>query len=240
MRIKDIVKKVTKSDSFRSLLCWTGSLYIRFVHATGRYTHINDQIAKDLWANKEPFILAFWHGRLLLMPYVWDRRQKINMLISAHRDGQLIAKTVRHLSIDTIEGSSTRGGSQALRAMLKSLKSGVSIGITPDGPRGPRMRVSDGIISVAKLSGARIIPATFASEKRRYVNSWDRFLVALPFSKGVFIWGDPLVVDKKADAQELETARLLLETAMNDLQAKADELTGHAPLPPEQSAGAVE
>ena len=162
------------------------------------------------------------------------------MLISAHRDGQIIAKTVHHFGIETIEGSTTRGGLSALRSMLKTLRSGGYIGITPDGPRGPRMRVSGGIIDIARMSGAPILPCTFSARGAVALGSWDRFILARPFSRGVFVWGDPIRVDRNGDDAAIETARLALEAELNRITEAADLHCGFGdrrPRPSDQDPG---
>ena len=231
-----MMKRILKSDGFRRLLCWLGAQYIRFVHATGRWRVVGGAAAQDMWRDGKPFILCFWHGRLLMMPYCWPRNRTIHMLISQHRDGQIIARTVGHFGIRTVAGSSSKGGAQALRAMVKALKAGEWVGITPDGPRGPRMRASDGIVSLARLAGVPIIPATFGAARGRVLGSWDRFLVAWPFGRGVIVWGDPIEVPRDADATVLEAARQSVEDALNDISAEADRLTGREPVEPAEAA----
>lgn len=220
-------KSVLKSEGVRRVLCLLGSWYIRFVFATGRWKIVGDAVPRRFWNEGTPFILAFWHGRLLMMPYCWPRKTPIHMLISQHRDGRIIADTVSHFGIDTISGSSTRGGAAALRAMLRRLAGGECVGITPDGPHGPRMRASDGIVNVARLSGAPVIPATYAVNRRKLLGSWDRFIVALPFARGVVLWGEPIQV---ARDQEAEPARQRIEDALTALCDQADAMVGAAPV----------
>jgi len=226
------LKSLIKSEALRRFLCWLAAQYIRFVYFTCRWELVGGDYPAALWDQNEPFILAFWHGRILMMPYCWRRSVPIHMLISQHRDGQIIARTVAHFGIETIAGSTSRGGSAALRAMLKALKSGGCIGITPDGPRGPRMRASTGIVAVAKMSGAAILPATFAVRRWRLLRSWDRFAVALPFSRGTFAWGEPIRVPRDADETAQEAWRLTVEEAMNRLGAETDRRQGHEPVEP--------
>lgn len=223
-----LAKRIGKSEGLRGLLCWLGSLYIRLVFLTGRWSVVNGGHAQALWDRNSPFILAFWHGRILMMPKSWRASVPIHMLISQHRDGQLIARTVSHFGIDTVQGSTTRGGSAALRAMLKFLKNGECVGITPDGPKGPRMRASDGIVAVARLAGVPILPATFATSRRKLLGSWDRFAVALPFSRGVFVWGDPIGVPKESDEAAMEAARRAVEDSLNAITRDADARMGQA------------
>jgi len=230
-------KRILRSDAVRRVLCWLGAQYIRLVHATGRWSVVRGDIPRAFWDRGEPFILCFWHGRLLMMPYCWDHGVAIHMLISQHRDGQLIARTVGHFGVHTIVGSTRRGGAAGLRSMLKTLREGSCVGITPDGPRGPRMRASDGIASVARLAGVPIIPATFAVDRRKVLGTWDRFVVAWPFARGVLVWGEPIAVARDADKAAQEAVRARVEAALNAITAEADALVGAAavePAPPER------
>lgn len=226
------LKRVLQSETLRRLFCWLASLYIRLAYNTSRWTVVGGDIPKRFWDEGKPFILGFWHGRLLMMPYCWDHRKTIYMLISEHRDGQLIAHTVGHFGIKWAAGSSSRGGAQALRTMVKALKQGDYIGITPDGPRGPRMRASDGVVSVARLSGVPVIPAAFGTTRGRCLSSWDRFLLAWPFGRGVIVWGDPIYVDRKAGSEDLESARRQVEDGLNAVTAEADRLSDRPPVEP--------
>jgi lysophospholipid acyltransferase (LPLAT)-like uncharacterized protein len=224
-----LIKSLTRSDAVRGALCWLGACYIRLVYFSGRWQVEGGDSPAAFWQLQQPFILAFWHGRIMMMPYCWRRDRTINMLISQHKDGQFIARTVRHFGIDTVSGSSSKGGSAALRAMLRALKSGQSVGITPDGPRGPRMRASDGVVQVARLAGVPVIPCGFSAKRRRLLGSWDRFTVALPFSAGVFIWGQPIHVSADAD---LDAARHAIEAELTRVTQEADRRMGHEPVQP--------
>ena len=199
-----------------------GSKYIKFVSLTNRWIFINKKYVENLWKKNEPFILCFWHGRLLMMPLSWNKEKKINVLISAHSDGQLLSKTVKYFNIETITGSSSKGGSEAIRNIIKSLKSGISIGMTPDGPRGPRMKVNSAIIKIASLTGHKIVPLSYSVKKKIFLNSWDKFLVALPFGKGCFIWGKPIKIKKNISTNEDLKLSKRLENNLLKLTKKAD------------------
>jgi len=227
-----LVKALTQSKRVRAGLCWLGAQYIRFVHASGRWRVEGGDIPADYWRRQQPFILAFWHGRIMMMPFCWRRDRPIEMLISQHRDGQLIAQTVKHFGIETVAGSSSKGGSAALRTMLRTLRAGRSVGITPDGPRGPRMRAADGVVQVARLSGVPVVPCGFSARRRRLLGSWDRFAVAMPFSTGLFVWGVPVHVAADADAEALEAARLAIERGLIAVTQAADRAMGHPPVEP--------
>ncbi len=235
-------KKIIKSTAMRRFISFLASLYIRLVWLTSRFEVIGAAAPQRKWAAGEPFILSFWHGRLLMMPYSWDRSKQIAMLISNHRDGELIANTIGHFGLGTVRGSSAKegrnakGGTEALRIMLKTLKAGDYVGITPDGPRGPRMRASDGIVAVARMSGVPVIPATYATKARIRLGTWDRFLVPLPFTKGVIMWGEPILIGKDKGPEAAEQARQTIEQAMNDLADRADRHVGQAPVDPADPA----
>mgnify|MGYP001806247771 FL=1 len=230
--MKQFFKRLSRNETLRRLLCWLGAQYIRLVHATSRWQVVGGEIPARHWDSGQTFILAFWHGRLLLMPYIWRYDKPVHMLISHHRDGRLIADTIKHFGIETVSGSTNRGGSAALRGMLKVLKNGDYVGITPDGPRGPCQRVSAGIVTVARLAGVPIIPATYAVKRRRLLRTWDRFAMALPFTKGVFVWGRPIEVPRDASEAAMEALREDLESRLNAITAAADSRMGHAALEP--------
>jgi lysophospholipid acyltransferase (LPLAT)-like uncharacterized protein len=225
-------KRILRAERTRQILCWLVAVYIRLVYATSRFTTEAGEGPAAYWRDGKPFILAFWHGRLLMAPMAWPRDAAMNMLISGHNDGRIIADAISHFGLGTIVGSKSKGGSSALRAIVRALGQGQNVGFTPDGPRGPCMRASAGVIAAARLGRVPIIPLTYATTRRRLLGSWDRFHLALPFSRGLFLWGAPIHVPADADATEQERLRLVLETAMNELTAEADRRCGHAPTEP--------
>jgi len=221
-------KRIFKSDGFRAVACWLASGLIRVVHLTNRWQVIGGDIPQKFWAEKKTFILCFWHGRIMMAPYCWDKNAPINMLISDHQDGQLIARTVSHFGIKTVVGSTSKGGVKAVREMVKWIKGGEYVGITPDGPRGPRMRSSEGAVVVARLSGVPLIPVSFSTSRGKNLRSWDRFLVAKPFGRGVFVWGEPIYVGR----DNVDQARKDLEDSLNRLTMEADQHAGRSPVEP--------
>jgi len=168
------------------------------------------------------FILLVWHGKILLPVYA-HRRQRIRALVSLHSDGEMIARTIRRLGYETIRGSSTRGGDQAFRQMVRALKQGaVGAAIIPDGPRGPRQYLKPGALYIAQLSGAYLLPLTFAASRYLRLKSWDRFTVMMPFSKCVLLYGEPIHLPRGLRGEAMERFRVEVERRMLDLEEKAD------------------
>jgi lysophospholipid acyltransferase (LPLAT)-like uncharacterized protein len=220
------IKTISRTDILRAFLCFVGSIYIRFVHISGKWSIENNSIPDNFIAKGKPFITCFWHGRMLMMSYAWPYKTALHMLISSHADGQFIAKTINHLGFKSLEGSTKHGGSAAMRAMIRILRSGGYIGITPDGPRGPLMRASNGAITLAKLTGAPILPISYSVSSWKIFQSWDRFILPMPFTKGTFIWGEAIEISKDANDTELKTAKDKLEKNLMEITRKADKIFG--------------
>ncbi len=228
-------KRILQSQFVRNAASFLAALYIRFVWATSRWQTVNGEAADVFWQSGKPFIFAFWHGRLLMMSRAWVNPAPISMLISRHRDGELIARTIARFGFGSIRGSSPKpgkkkdkGGAAALMDLVKAARAGISIGITPDGPRGPRMRASDGIVAIARLTGLPVLCGSFGTRRRITLSSWDRFCVPLPFSRGVFVWSDPVTIARDADEAAAEAGRLAIEAQLMAVTREADHLTGHA------------
>jgi len=236
MATPQFIKNLSRNSAARGAACLLASLLIRLVWLTSRWRVIRPAGLESLWNSDQPIIVCFWHARMMMMPFAWTRAQSFRMLISSHADGQFIAGTVSWFGFKTIAGSSSRGGAGALRALVRVLKGGNTVGITPDGPRGPRMRAQAGIVLLARLSGAPIMPATYAVSRRKLASSWDRFVIALPFSRGVYLWGKPIYVDRDADEEALEGARLELEISLNALTEAADRRVGVVPVMPAEAS----
>ena len=149
----------------------------------------------------EHFILAFWHRHLLLMPYAY-RGKRISVLVSQSTDGELIARTVARLGIDSTRGSSSRGGVSGMKTLLRKAAAGWDIAFTPDGPRGPVREVQPGVILAAAATGLPIVPVVLAASKAKLLRSWDRFVVPLPLSTVHFVYGEPFAVERRGEISE--------------------------------------
>ena len=207
----------------KKLVAWLGPWLaywaINILGRTMQFEEINPEIPRRFWKKGIPAIGAFWHGRLLMMPIVYKGKD-LSFLVSPHRDGQVVGKALRRFGFHAILGSTTRKGFSGFKQMVKAHES--DIAIVPDGPRGPRQRVQTGVIELAKLTGRAVVPLTFSASKRKIFNTWDQFLLPWPFSKGVFIWGEPIEVDPHGDRAHLEEKRVLLENRLNKLTERAD------------------
>ena len=156
-----------------------GSFLIRVISLTNKKVF---HAPKTL--GEEPFIMACWHGELLMIPYAYTRYRKnphVKLIISEHFDGNLIARTLGFFGFGTIRGSSTRGGVKALISSIKEIKSGYDLGITPDGPKGPRHIVQDGIVVMAQKAKVKITLVEIKPSSYWQLNSWDKFVIPKPF-----------------------------------------------------------
>jgi lysophospholipid acyltransferase (LPLAT)-like uncharacterized protein len=219
-----MLKKFLKSETGQALIARLAAGYIAFVYRTTRWTVLNGHVPDDLARAGKPLIACFWHQRLMMMAPIWRRRRPYNMLISAHRDGVLISRTVKHFGINTITGSTSKGAAEALRAMVGYLKKGELVGVTPDGPRGPARKAAQGVAAAAFLAQAPAVTQSYSISRAKFLNSWDRLMVPLPFGKGVVIWGDPIPPPATRDAMDEFTA--LLEKRLDEDCAAADRFVG--------------
>ena len=213
-------KKILKNIITQNILGFIFFTYISFVKISCKFNYDNENIPKKYWNNKEPFILAFWHSQLMMIGYSWKIQKKINILASGHSDGRFGAIVGKYLNLNNIQ-TSKKNSSLSLRPIFKILNDKNYIGITPDGPRGPNEKVSEGIIKIAKATNVPIIPLGFYSSKNFKLKSWDSFLITLPFSKCSFVWGEPLRIPKKIDDNEIQFFQKKLEEKINQSIAKA-------------------
>ncbi len=201
---------------------WLAYWTVELLGRTLRFQVINSEIPRSFWNKGFPFIIVFWHGRFPMMVTHGYEGKKLSFLVSPHRDGQVAGKALERFGLHPILGSATRKGFSGFRNMVKAVQNGSDIAIVPDGPRGPRHKVQIGVIELSKLTGKPVVPITFSASKKIFLNTWDRFLLPIPFSRGVFIWGEPIHVDPKGDRTHLEEKRLLLENRLNEITEQAD------------------
>ncbi len=206
------------------ILTFSGSVLIRMFGFSWRIRYIDEAYLEDARKLSPTVIFAFWHGRLLPLSFT-HRNQAIQVLASEHRDGELMGQIIRLLGFGHVRGSSTRGGARAIRELVSKLHEGFDLGITVDGPKGPKFVVKPGPLEIAKLSGAPIIPITTSSTRHWTFRSWDAFELPKPFSRVSVRYGEPVVVSADADAGELEKKRLLLERTLRHITEENDKAT---------------
>ncbi|MCT7484607.1 lysophospholipid acyltransferase family protein [Aliarcobacter cryaerophilus] len=182
-------------------------LITKFIYATNKkvYHHPKD--------DKEPFVLCMWHGDLLSQIFNYHHFRKgwvVKALISENRDGEIIAKTAALFNCGAVRGSSSHGASKVLIRALKELKVGNDVAITPDGPRGPRYSIADGVVIISQKSGKNIRCFNAIPSKYWQFNSWDKFVLPKPFGKIDFYISEPFSVKD----MELEDAKSLIKTKM--------------------------
>jgi lysophospholipid acyltransferase (LPLAT)-like uncharacterized protein len=221
-----MLKRLGRSRAAQETLAFLGAHYLRLVEATSRFA-MEPADFRDRALADAPVIATVWHGQHLASHVAWPQGMKVAALISRNADAQANARALERLGVTPIRGSGgsrhgihRRGGAAALREMLRTLGSGVSLVLTADVPKKAR-RCGMGVITLAKLSGRPIYPLAVTSARRIDFNSWDRASLPLPFSAGAIVVGEPLRVRAQADEAEMEAARL-------DLQARLDEVYARA------------
>jgi lysophospholipid acyltransferase (LPLAT)-like uncharacterized protein len=209
-----------KLDSWRArALIEVGFAFYRLWARTLRL-QVDDPENVVGFVRERPVIFAIWHNRLLMLPRVFDpcfpSRQSLG-LISASRDGDLVATLIERSGYGTVRGSSSRKGVIALRQLVDSLAAGMNVLITPDGPRGPVYETSPGVVFLAQKTGAPVVPIHLEYSSCWRLKSWDRFVVPHPFARLRARFGAPLQLGPTSDANQLEAERLRLQKAMMSL-----------------------
>ena len=199
--------------------------YIRLLHASMRIESEGAEALDAARADPGHYILCFWHSRFVLMPYCYPG-PRIVVLSSNHRDAEALVRILRKFGIEQARGSSSRGGMTGMRQILRKVEDGCDVGLTPDGPKGPRRRVQPGVVAVARFTGLPIIPVAFSSSPARRLRTWDRTLLPKFFSKGRFVYGRPLRVPREADDEAQERSRLALEQELDRITDLADDSMG--------------
>lgn len=194
----------------RWLAATFGPILMRWLARSWRIEVVRPERWAGMIAARQPYVLMSWHESLL--PVMWHHRQLgIAALISEARDGQYLASFARGLGYRTIQGSSTRGGVKALRGAIRALEDGIPIGLTPDGPRGPRRVVKPGVVAAAGRGGALIVPVHAESKPAWRAKSWDRFLVPPPFARVRLAYGEPFTLERDTAGRQEGLARVARE-----------------------------
>ncbi len=240
-------KRFMRSASVQKTLGFLLAAYMVLIKYTTRWTIERADVAAPVIDSGKGVIALTWHSRFLMLNSAWKKSwQTPHVLISLSRDGALVSHTTRYLGLETIRGSArkvgsdkAKGGSAALRAMKAALDRNACVVITPDGPRGPRQRLNDGALKLSRMTGAPILPCTFAVKNRIQFKSWDRFVLPLPFGRGAIIWGTPLTVPADATERDIRKFKDQIENEMNIFLADGDRKMGHVPVDPDAARGSA-
>ena len=197
------------------LITALGGFVLRLLGSTWRVRRVGSESFDSMLAKKEPFIVVFWHGEIV--PVTWvHRRRGIAPLISRHADGEVIARIVEGLGYRTVRGSTTRGGVRALLETVQYVNDGITVGFTPDGPRGPRHVFAPGALIVAQRTGRPIVALGATASRAWRLKSWDRHLVPKPFATVTIRYSEPEFV-RAADAREAEKEQGRFEALLASL-----------------------
>lgn len=204
-----------------------GSLIVRFLVSTLRVRVEGDEKMREFRRRGQKVIYTFWHGQMLILTYT-HRYQDIHILISDHRDGEIIAQVTRRLGFSSVRGSTTHGSVKAVLNILTKLNNRYDIAITPDGPLGPRWKVQQGVIYIAQKTGLPIIPVASGTNRFWELETWDCFRVPKPFSSALLLYGDPVFVPDDAGKEGIQIKIAELEEKLvclsRDLEEKLERI----------------
>ena len=212
-----IIKRFSKTDFGQKFIGFLFYFITSSIYRSIRWTYLIESEKSDIFNSHKVMIFCCWHNRLFLGPHILPRNRIINALQSSHSDGMITSTAFKFLGMNVILGSSGKGGMQAFRKMVKCMQLGESIAITPDGPKGPKEKVKDGVIKLAQITNSPIIPLVWSTKKFKIINSWDNFIIPIPFSKGVYSFGKPIYVKKGINNDEFEISRKKLEREIKRL-----------------------
>ena len=238
-------KRFMRSNAVQMTLGLLVASYMTFVKYTTRWDIERSEQVTSIIEGKKGVIALVWHSRFMMLTSAWKKQYQMPyVLISRSREGNIVAHASHFLGLKTIRGSSkkmtkedkqkvsSKGGAKASLDIVTALENNGCIVVTPDGPRGPRQRVSEGSLRLARLTGAPLMPCTFAVKHRKVFNSWDRLILPLPFGRGKIIWGTPVTIPPETTDSKLEDIRARIESEMNMFLSKADSAMGHEPISP--------
>lgn len=209
----------------RRFLVWLLPLIVvwfqRLIGFTSRFRFLTNEQYEELFKNKKPFIYSIWHTNVLYSPYL-HRGKNVAVLISESKDGDYINQVVHRFGNTSVRGSSSKGGSKALKAVIQHLKKGLPAAFTPDGPRGPAFILQPGIIAAAQVTQVPIVPFHYECSRQWILErAWDKHRVPKPFTTFVVSYGEPISVPRNLNEEEFEQMRLKVEGAMLENRNRA-------------------
>ncbi len=223
----NILKRISRSDATLSVFGWMLAHHYRLVGLTNKLVRVPEADFYGPLERHRPVIIALWHGQHFLMPFFGWRKDELNILMTTHRDGEVLARACAYFGLRCVRGSGGDGREwvrkkalQAFTTMLRALRKGESVVLTADVPKVARV-AGLGIVTLAKHSGCPIIPVAMATSRRYVLSNWDRTCWNLPFGRMSSVRGEPIFVPRDADDAALETARQAVETSLNEVTARA-------------------
>jgi hypothetical protein len=207
---------------------WLGYWIIRLISATLRWETPESSSLDSLRASGKRLILTSWHGRIFMATYFF-RNRGIIVMTSRNRDGDYIARVIKRFGYQPARGSSSRGSLGATIECLRGMKNGRDLGITIDGPRGPRYIAKPGAAYLARKSGNPVLPFNISVKKKWTLNSWDHFQIPQPFSRAVLVAGNPIYVDANATEEEIQAAEQEIQRSLDALRIRGDSWWGGVP-----------
>jgi lysophospholipid acyltransferase (LPLAT)-like uncharacterized protein len=208
-----------------TLLSQVLGMSIALLRTTLRVELLNSERYADLKAKRVPILFALWHGRMFL-PIDAHRNEGIVTMASQSKDGNIITRWLENNGYLVTRGSTSRGGSEALRRMVRHVRSGHNVALTVDGPKGPARVVQSGVVRLARMTDAWILPISFSSSLPLFLRSWDRYLLPKPFSRNVVAYGEPFAVPQEMSD---EVALAKIRAALDEVTAAADRGAGARP-----------
>jgi hypothetical protein len=208
------------------LIGWAGKLLINFLFLLSRVETIGYEAVAERIRTRR-FIFALWHSRILLPSYI-HKKLNASVMVSNSADGEIVSQVLERYGHKTIRGSTGKKGLRALMRQINDMRTNLRPGVvTPDGPQGPRHKVQHGVVLLAQKTGVPIIPVACSSKRRKVFNSWDRFILPFPWTKGVVTYGEPIHVPPDADQSAITACMKELELELNRITAEADQFFGH-------------
>lgn len=235
-QLKSFWKKIYQTKTVCNIISGMAYLYTQLVYKTTKWNIVGRDNILNLWENNQSFILVGWHGRALMYSCFRDYRFPLNALVSLHKDGRLIAGILERYGLGTIGGSSNKNAAKAAYKLMNSLKKNISICIIPDGPRGPRMVMTESPIYYAMKTGAPIIGITYSVKKCKFIEkSWDKMMIPFPFNEGTCRFTKPIYIPNDLSSKEIEKYRIKVENILNQENYIADKEMGLSPIQPQKT-----
>ncbi len=232
-QLKHFFKKISQTKFILNLISLILYTYTKLVYKTTKWQIINRKSIIDIWESGQAFILVGWHGRALMYSAFRDYRFPLNALVSLHKDGQIIAGVLQRYGLGTIGGSSNKNAKAAALNIMNTLLDNTSVCIIPDGPRGPRMHMTESPIYFAHKTGIPIIGITCSVKKCKIIEkAWDKMMIPYPFNEGICRFSDPVYIPQEAKASDLKTYCKQIEDMLNQHSYEADKSMGLEPVLP--------